>query len=220
LYDWRACIGTALYSGILAALQHSEFKIRDQILLWYGVWPIKCCQGSKTNKSNCRFWKKSIYDWLVENRSQDLFGQRPQDCNERPHQSKGEYPESQSCTTSHKPHISMTALPPQLMRKRFLIPRTFNSLVRIMQLSTHQKFSSPATSWSPSHLWLLRTCPHPTNNPDSRLTSSVRVMIGQSYPCHLVSPLSSSEETLLFPCPAISRIQFIRSPQPLTFLID
>ena len=25
-----------------------------------GVWPIRCCQGSKTNKSNCRFEKIDI----------------------------------------------------------------------------------------------------------------------------------------------------------------
>jgi hypothetical protein len=29
-----------------------------------GVWPIKCRQGSKTNKLNCQFWMKSTYDWL------------------------------------------------------------------------------------------------------------------------------------------------------------
>jgi hypothetical protein len=27
----------------------------------------------KTNKSNCQFWKKSTYDWHVENPSQDLY---------------------------------------------------------------------------------------------------------------------------------------------------
>jgi hypothetical protein len=27
-----------------------------------GVWPIKCRQGSKTNKSTCQFWKKLIFD--------------------------------------------------------------------------------------------------------------------------------------------------------------
>jgi hypothetical protein len=43
-----------------------------------GVWPIKCPRGSKTNKSNCQFWKNSTYNWLVDNPSQDLFGQRPQ----------------------------------------------------------------------------------------------------------------------------------------------
>ena len=32
----------------------------------------------RTNKSNCQFWKKSTYDWLVDNPSQDLFGQKPQ----------------------------------------------------------------------------------------------------------------------------------------------
>jgi len=43
-----------------------------------GVWPIKCRQESKTKKSNCQFWKNSTYDWLLNNPSQDLFGQRPQ----------------------------------------------------------------------------------------------------------------------------------------------
>jgi hypothetical protein len=43
-----------------------------------GVWPIKCRQGSKTNKSSCEFWKKLTFDWLVDNPSQDLFGQIPQ----------------------------------------------------------------------------------------------------------------------------------------------
>jgi hypothetical protein len=42
-----------------------------------GVWPIKCRQGSKRNKSNCQFWKKLTFDWLV-GEPQDLFGQRPQ----------------------------------------------------------------------------------------------------------------------------------------------
>jgi hypothetical protein len=31
-----------------------------------GAWPIKCRQGSKTNKSKCRFWKKLIFDWRVD----------------------------------------------------------------------------------------------------------------------------------------------------------
>jgi hypothetical protein len=30
------------------------------------------------NKSNCQFWRKSIFDSLVDNASQELFGQRPQ----------------------------------------------------------------------------------------------------------------------------------------------
>jgi hypothetical protein len=34
----------------------------------------KCRQGSKTNKSNCEFWKKLTFDWFV----QDLFGHTPQ----------------------------------------------------------------------------------------------------------------------------------------------
>jgi hypothetical protein len=42
------------------------------------LWLIKCRQGSKMNKSNCRPWKKSTYDWLVDNPSQDLIGQKPQ----------------------------------------------------------------------------------------------------------------------------------------------
>jgi hypothetical protein len=44
-----------------------------------GVWLIKCRQGSKTNKSIYQFWKKLTFDWIEENPSQDLFGQRPQD---------------------------------------------------------------------------------------------------------------------------------------------
>jgi hypothetical protein len=44
-----------------------------------GVWLIKCRQGSKTHKSIYQFWKKLTFDWIVENPSQDLFGQRPQD---------------------------------------------------------------------------------------------------------------------------------------------
>jgi hypothetical protein len=42
-----------------------------------GVWPIKCRRGSKTNKSNCQFGKKSIFDWFVNSPIQDLFSQRP-----------------------------------------------------------------------------------------------------------------------------------------------
>jgi hypothetical protein len=41
-------------------------------LLYCDVEPIKCCQGSKTNKSNCQFGKKSTYNWLVDHPSQDL----------------------------------------------------------------------------------------------------------------------------------------------------
>jgi hypothetical protein len=49
------------------------------LLTYCGVWPIKCRQGrSKTNESDCRFWEKLTFDWLVDNSSQDLFGQRPQ----------------------------------------------------------------------------------------------------------------------------------------------
>jgi len=48
--------------------------------LWHycGLWPIKYRQLSKTNKSNYQFWKNSTYDWLIDNLSQDLFGQRLQ----------------------------------------------------------------------------------------------------------------------------------------------
>jgi hypothetical protein len=49
--------------------------------VYCGVWRIKYRPGSKTNKSNCQFRKNSIYDWLVDNPSQDLFGQKPQYCN-------------------------------------------------------------------------------------------------------------------------------------------
>jgi hypothetical protein len=31
-----------------------------------------------TNQTNCRFWKKFTFNWLVDNPSQDAFGQRPQ----------------------------------------------------------------------------------------------------------------------------------------------
>jgi hypothetical protein len=48
------------------------------IRTYSGVWPIKCRQGSKTNKSDCQFWKKLTFDWIVNNPGQDLFGQRPQ----------------------------------------------------------------------------------------------------------------------------------------------
>lgn len=29
-----------------------------------GVWLVKCRQRSKTNKPNCKFCKKSTYDWI------------------------------------------------------------------------------------------------------------------------------------------------------------
>jgi hypothetical protein len=35
-------------------------------------------------QSNCQFWKKSTYNWLVDNPSQDLFGQRSQYIMPRP----------------------------------------------------------------------------------------------------------------------------------------
>ena len=42
-------------------------KMKKQRRYYYGVWPIKCRQGSKTNKSNCQFWKKPTYNKLVDN---------------------------------------------------------------------------------------------------------------------------------------------------------
>jgi hypothetical protein len=45
----------------------------DSGRVYCGVWPIKCRQGSKTDKSNCQVLKKSTYDWLVGNPSQDLL---------------------------------------------------------------------------------------------------------------------------------------------------
>jgi hypothetical protein len=42
------------------------------LCVYYGLWPIKC--RPKTNNSNCRFWKKLAFDWLVDNPSQKLFG--------------------------------------------------------------------------------------------------------------------------------------------------
>jgi len=30
------------------------------------VWPIKCRQGSKTDKSNCQFWENPRYDCLLD----------------------------------------------------------------------------------------------------------------------------------------------------------
>jgi hypothetical protein len=51
----------------------------DGLLTYCGVWLIKCRQGrSKANESDCQFWKKLTFDWLVDNSGQDLFGQRPQ----------------------------------------------------------------------------------------------------------------------------------------------
>ena len=46
--------------------------------IYYDVWPIKRRQASKRNKPNCQLWKKLTFDWLVDNPSQDLFGQKPQ----------------------------------------------------------------------------------------------------------------------------------------------
>jgi hypothetical protein len=54
------------------------YKDFASIGLYCGIWPIKCHQGSKTNKSKFRVWKQLTFDWLVDNPSQDLFGQRPQ----------------------------------------------------------------------------------------------------------------------------------------------
>jgi hypothetical protein len=42
-----------------------------------GVWP-KYGQGSKRNKSNCRFLRNLTFDWLVDNPDQGLFGRTPQ----------------------------------------------------------------------------------------------------------------------------------------------
>jgi hypothetical protein len=55
-----------------------DLEMKFGNVIYCGVWPIKYRQGSKTNKSNCRFWKKPTYDWLVEDLSQYLFGQRQQ----------------------------------------------------------------------------------------------------------------------------------------------
>jgi hypothetical protein len=62
MIEGYACIGTALYSGILAASRHLDFKVGQRIFQ-----------------------------------------------HERPHQSCAQGP-----TTSHKPHISMTALRPRV----------------------------------------------------------------------------------------------------------
>jgi hypothetical protein len=40
---------------------------------YFGVWPIKCRQGSKTNKSNCSLWMKLTFDWVVDNPSHDFI---------------------------------------------------------------------------------------------------------------------------------------------------
>jgi hypothetical protein len=55
-----------------------DLEMKFGNVIYCGAWPIKRRQRSKTNKSNCQFWKKLTYDWLVEDLSQDLFGQSPQ----------------------------------------------------------------------------------------------------------------------------------------------
>jgi hypothetical protein len=58
-------------------LQQS-FEIRDtqeMTCSYCGVSPIKCRQG-QNEQTNCRFWKKLTFDWLVDNPTKDLFGQR------------------------------------------------------------------------------------------------------------------------------------------------
>ena len=37
--------------------------------LYCGIWPIQCRQESKTNESNCQFYKKLTFDWLVDNQA-------------------------------------------------------------------------------------------------------------------------------------------------------
>jgi hypothetical protein len=76
----------AFYQGILSVINTTFTSATDTYKNAYaskfsqycGVWPIKCRQGSKTNKSNYQFWKKLTFDWLVESPNRDLFGQRPQ----------------------------------------------------------------------------------------------------------------------------------------------
>ena len=68
----KSLIANGQMSGVIPLRNHV------QNIYCCAVWPIKCRQGSKTNKSNCQFWKKLTFDWLVESPSQGLFGQRPQ----------------------------------------------------------------------------------------------------------------------------------------------
>ena len=53
-------------------------SLLNRNLLYYDIWSIKCRQGPKTNKEIYQFWKKLTINWLVDNTSQDLFGQTPQ----------------------------------------------------------------------------------------------------------------------------------------------
>jgi hypothetical protein len=67
------CILVWVMLGLYIANPQENFLRRS----YCGVWPIKCRQGSKTNKSNSQFWKKLKFDWLLENPSQYLCDQRP-----------------------------------------------------------------------------------------------------------------------------------------------
>jgi hypothetical protein len=49
---------------VISVFQAAAF---NDVTAYCNVWPIKCRQESKTNKSNCQFWKKSTCDWLVDN---------------------------------------------------------------------------------------------------------------------------------------------------------
>jgi hypothetical protein len=60
---------------VVSVFQAAAF---NDVTAYCDVWPIKCRQESKTNKSNCQFRKKSTCDWLVDNSNQDLFGEKPQ----------------------------------------------------------------------------------------------------------------------------------------------
>jgi hypothetical protein len=57
LLPWDLNIGTVLLSRLFSV----------ETVICCGVWKIKCRQGSKMNKSNCRFWRK------LNNPSQNLY---------------------------------------------------------------------------------------------------------------------------------------------------
>jgi hypothetical protein len=78
---FELCLRTMIRLGILES--RSRFR-RRLLRIPAGcnltlLWPMKCRQRAKTNKSNCQFWKNSTYDWLGDNPSRDQFGKTPRD---------------------------------------------------------------------------------------------------------------------------------------------
>jgi hypothetical protein len=59
-------LSTLLKLGKQHVWMQSRLRGHEGHSLYCGLWPIKCYQGSETNKSNCENWKKLAFDEFRE----------------------------------------------------------------------------------------------------------------------------------------------------------